>query len=201
LKQLFNSRIAKLESRLLLNRVISFSGYRSAVGTKTTEPSVSMRTTLLSLITITSLLLPCGAMLAHENQRWQTVTPKSERRTATANDDAPSITRKVNIESLGSVDLSREFTELNKHILRSRRISIDPGGSVAWHEHQQRPGVAYLVKGTLIEIRDDGSGVQSIQRHAGEAVFESKGMLHGWKNNSNQSATAIVVDVIPKPQP
>ena len=159
-----------------------------------------MRTTLLSLITITSLLLPCGAMLAHENQRWQTVTPKSERRTATANDDAPSITRKVNIESLGSVDLSREFTELNKHILRSRRISIDPGGSVAWHEHQQRPGVAYLIEGTLIEIRDDGSGIRSIQRRAGEAIFESTGTLHGWKNDSNQSATAIVVDLIPNPQ-
>ena len=157
-----------------------------------------MRTLLLSLITITGLLLRCGATLAQENHRSQTVTLKSERRTATAY--PPTITRKINVESLGSIDLSREFTELNKHILRSRRITIKPGGSVAWHEHQQRPGVAYLIEGTLIEIRDDGSGIRSIQRHAGEAVFESTGTLHGWKNDSNQSATAIVVDLIPNPQ-
>ena len=158
-----------------------------------------MRTPLLSLITITGLLLPSGATLAHGNHRSQMVTPKSERRTPPA--ESPSITRKVSVESLGSVDLSREFSALNEHILRSRRITINPGGSVAWHEHQQRPGVAYLVEGTLIEIRDDGSGVRSIRRHAGEAVFESTGVLHGWKNDSNQAATAVVIDLIPNRQP
>ena len=158
-----------------------------------------MQTPLLLQIAIIGLLLPSGTTLAHENHRSQTVTPESERRTPPAG--APSITRKISVIPLGSVDLSREFTAMNTHILRSRRITINPGGSVAWHEHQQRPGVAYLVEGTLIEIRDDGSGIRSIQRHAGEAVFESTGVLHGWKNDSNQAATAVVVDLIPNPHP
>ena len=158
-----------------------------------------MRTPLLSLIPMTVLLLQGGTILAHESHRSQAVTPKSEHRTPPAN--TPSITNKVHVESLGSVDLSREFIVLNDRILRSRRITISPGGSVAWHEHQQRPGVAYLIKGTLIEIRDDGSGVASIQRQAGEAVFESTGVLHAWRNDSDRPATAVIVDLVPNLQP
>ena len=165
----------------------------------TAKPSAAMRTPLLSLIAMTGLILPSGTTLAHENHQSQAVTPKNEQRTPPA--DAPSMTRKVSVIPLGSVDLAREFTALNERILRGRHITIRPGGSVAWHEHQQRPGVAYLIKGNLIEIRDDGTGVQSHRRQAGEAVFESTGVLHGWRNDSDQPATALVVDLVPKLQP
>ena len=107
----------------------------------------------------------------------------------------------MNVESLGSLDLSREFTALQGRILRTRRITIAPGGSVACHQRQHRPGVAYLISGTLIEIRDDGTGPRSIQRRAGDAVFESTGVLHGWKNDSNEAATAVVIDLVPQTQP
>ena len=86
-------------------------------------------------------------------------------------------------------------------MLRTRRITIAPGGSVAWHEHQQRPGVAYLIEGNLTEVRDDGSGPRTIQRRAGEAVFESTGVLHGWRNDSGLPATAVVIDLVPLAQP
>ena len=111
---------------------------------------------------------------------------------------APTISSKVRVETLGSQDLSREYGALNERMLRARRITIAPGGSVAWHQHQQRPGVAYLFKGSLIEVRDDGSGPRSIQRKAGDAVFESTGVLHGWRNDSDQPATAVVIDLVPK---
>ena len=72
---------------------------------------------------------------------------------------------------------------------------------MAWHQHQQRPGVAYLINGSLIEIRDDGTGPRAIQRKTGEAVFESTGVLHGWRNDSDQPATAVVIDLVPQRQP
>ena len=172
---------------------------RSSGGTMTAHPPSAMRTPLLPLIAIAGLLFQGRVVLAHEAHQFQAVTPESELRTPPVG--APSITQKISVKALGSIDLSREFTALNKRILRSRRITIKPGGSVAWHEHQHRPGVAYLIEGTLTEVRDDGSGVRSIRRHAGEAVFESTGVLHGWKNDSNQAATAIVIDLIPNPQP
>ena len=158
-----------------------------------------MRAPVLSLIAFTGLLLPGTAAWAHGNHRSQTVTPSAEQRPAPP--DAPSTTARVNVESLGSLDLSREFTALQGRILRTRRITIAPGGSVAWHQHQQRPGVAYLISGTLIEIRDDGTGPRSIQRRAGDAVFESTGVLHGWKNDSNEAATAVGIDLVPQTQP
>ena len=158
-----------------------------------------MRAPVLSLIALTSLLISGAEALAHGNHKSQTVTPAREQRPAPR--DAPSITKKVNVESLGSLDLSREFAALQGRILRTRRITIAPGGSVAWHEHQQRPGVAYLINGSLIEFRDDGSGTRAIQRRAGDAVFESTGVLHGWRNDSDQPATAVVIDLVPQTQP
>ena len=109
---------------------------------------------------------------------------------------APTETTKVSIQPLGGIDLARDFPSLTNLVLRARRITIGPGGSVAWHEHQQRPGVAYLIEGSLIEIRDDGSGVRRIEHQAGDAVFESKGVLHAWENISQHPATAVVVDMV-----
>ena len=164
-----------------------------------TNSGAAMRAPVLSLISCAGLLLPGPAALAHGNHAAQTVTPAREQRTAPP--DAPSITSRVSVESLGSLDLSREFTALQGRVLRSRRITIAPGGSVAWHQHQQRPGVAYLISGSLIEIRDDGSGPRLIQRSAGDAVFESTGVLHGWRNDSGRPATAVVIDLVPQTQP
>ena len=158
-----------------------------------------MRAPALSLIALTSLLVPGAAALAHGNHEPQTVTPAREQRPAPR--DAPSTTTKVSVESLGSLDLSREFSALQGRMLRTRRITIAPGGSVAWHQHQQRPGVAYLINGSLIEIRDNGTGPRAIQRKAGDAVFESTGVLHGWRNDSDQPATAVVIDLVPQMQP
>ena len=163
------------------------------------KPSGVVRVPILWIITLTGLLLPGTAGISHDKSGEHTVTPAIEKRMAPPG--APSLTTKVGIQSLGSVDLSREFSTLNGRMLRTRRITIAPGGSVAWHQHQQRPGVAYIVEGSLIEVRDDGSGPQSILRSAGDAVFESTEVLHGWRNDSDQTATAVVIDLVPEPRP
>ena len=110
-------------------------------------------------------------------------------------------TIKVSIQPLGRFDLARDLPSITQRVLRARRITIGPGGSVAWHEHQQRSGVAYLLEGSLIEIRDDGRGVRRIERQAGDAVFESKGVLHAWENISQHPATAVVIDVVSEDAP
>ena len=163
------------------------------------KPSGVVRVPILWIITLTGLLLPGTAGMAHDKSGEHTVTPANEKRMAPPG--APSLTTKVGVQSLGSVDLSREFSALNGRMLRTRRITIAPGGSVAWHQHQQRPGVAYIVEGSLIEVRDDGSGPQSILRSAGDAVFESTEVMHGWRNDSDQTATAVVIDLVPEPRP
>ena len=158
-----------------------------------------MRTAVLSVITLAGLFVAGTAAMAHENNTVQTVPPANEQRILPRS--APSITTKVGVEPLGNLDLSGEFRAMKGRMLRTRRITIAPGGSVAWHQHQRRPGVAYVIEGTLIEVRDDGSAPRSIQRTAGDAVFESTGVLHGWRNNSDQPATAVVIDLVPHTQP
>ena len=125
------------------------------------------------------------------------VTPQAEQQDAAGM--APSQTRHVTAQDLGMIDLSNEFESLKGRMLRARLITIEPGGSVAWHEHQQRPGVAYLINGSLVEIRDDGQGPRKILRRPGDAVFESTGVLHGWNNISSVPVTTLVVDLIPEP--
>ena len=157
-----------------------------------------MRAPVLSVITLTGLFMAGTAAMAHENNTVKTVIPAKEQRMPPPG--APSITTKVGIEPLGNLDLSGEFSALNGRMLRIRRITIAPGGSVAWHQHQRRPGVAYMIEGTLIEIRNDGSAPRSIKRTAGDAVYESTGVLHGWRNDSDQAATAVVIDLVPQKQ-
>ena len=124
------------------------------------------------------------------------VTPSAELRPAIGG--APAKTRQVRVESLGALGLAKEFKALKGRELRARRITILPGGSVAWHEHHQRPGVAYMLSGTLVEYREDNAGVRAIERRAGDAVFESSGVLHGWRNTSSTKATAVVIDLVPQ---
>ena len=124
------------------------------------------------------------------------VIPEAEQQAA--HGMAPSETRNVAALDLGALDLSKEFRALEGRVLRARLITIDPGGSVAWHEHQQRPGVAYLLRGTLLEIRDEGDGQSTIVRRPGDAVFESTGVRHGWTNADSVPATALVIDLIPE---
>ena len=122
------------------------------------------------------------------------VTPAAERRAPPHG--APSQTLRVSVDPLGQLDLRGEIKTWKARMLRTRRITIAPGGSVAWHEHEGRPGVAYVLNGTLIEVRDDGSGLRTIKRVAGEAVYELSGVRHGWRNESAEPAEAVVVDLV-----
>ena len=146
-----------------------------------------MRSPALLPITLAGLLISLPVGEAHQQQGSQPVTPPGEQRSAPA--DAPSSTNGVSVMPLGTLDLSGEFNGLRERVLRTRRITVAPRGSVAWHEHEQRPGVAYLLNVALI------------QSHAWDAVFESSGVLHGWRNRSAQSVTAVVIDIVPVPEP
>ena len=124
------------------------------------------------------------------------VIPQAEEQNAAV--VAPSQTRHVTAQDLGMIELSNEFEALKGRMLRARLITIERGGSVAWHEHQQRPGLAYLINGSLVETRDEGQGPRKFLRRQGDAVFESTGVLHGWKNISSVPVTTLVVDLIPE---
>ena len=100
------------------------------------------------------------------------------------------------VRLMGTVGLAGQFDDVKNRMLRAREVDIEPGGVVAVHQHDQRPGVAYVVSGELIEHR--AGGEKPAVKKAGDAAFEQSGVIHWWENKSDKVARVIVVDIVPK---
>lgn len=112
---------------------------------------------------------------------------------AESNAEVPQKTQGItSVEKLGFIDLRSEFPGVQEPLFfRLRRLEIAPQGSVGFHEHKNRPGVAYIVDGAITEYR----GAEQIVRVTGEFAFEHNGIQHGWKNHTQDPVRAIVADI------
>ena len=97
------------------------------------------------------------------------------------------------VEVLGQIHLNQEFDGFQSEtLMRFRRLTIEPGGVVAQHEHQQRPGVAYILSGAITEHRN--GEVRTCQ--AGDLAYEIERRYPLVDNQSEEEVVAIVVDLI-----
>lgn len=140
----------------------------------------------------------CSALMAHpsEGAHANAVTPAHERRTAKVLGlEGPSETKGITaVEALGAIDLATEFPALQGRIFRARTITIAPGGVVAVHRHDGRPGFAYILEGEAVEHRNDHP--DPIVRRAGAMAVEKSGVAHWWENVSDAPMRALVVDIV-----
>ena len=127
----------------------------------------------------------------------QTVVPKAEKEAAgQAGMEGPSKTTGIKgVKTLGTAALDGEFPSPNGRMLRVRELEILPGGVVAVHRHDGRPGVAYILAGEMTEYRagEDAPAV----RKPGDIALEQTGVTHWWKNTGSTTAKALVVDIVP----
>ena len=156
-----------------------------------------MPTKLGSTLLFTALGLVTLNALAHDHEAH--VVPEAERKlAATLEASGPTANKGIeSINKLGSVDLSREFPGIGQRELRARELTIAPGGVVAVHQHEQRPGLAYILEGEITEHRSDQTA--PVLRKAGDVAFENSGITHWWENTSNAVVRALVVDIILSP--
>ena len=149
-------------------------------------------------IVIALNLVSLTAAHAYDNHRHQfpSVAPQSEHDIATRKKLAGPTENKgiSSVKLLGAQNLGNDFAAMRGHMLRAREIVIEPGGVIAIHEHNARPGVAYILEGEVIEHRNDQP--QPIKHSAGSTAFETSGVAHWWENRSNKSVRALVVDVL-----
>jgi quercetin dioxygenase-like cupin family protein len=126
------------------------------------------------------------------------VVPQAEHARAQALQAAgPTANRGIeSVKLLGTVALAGEIEGAGNRVLRVRELVIAPGGVVAVHRHEQRPGVAYVLEGEMTEFR--GEGAQPIVHAAGSAAFEWTGVTHWWENRGAVPARALVVDLVPE---
>lgn len=108
-------------------------------------------------------------------------------------DQVPQATDGVtSVQTLGFIDIRNEFSEQKEPLyFRLRQLEIAPQGTVGFHAHRHRPGVAYIVKGAITEYR----GKKELVRSQGDFSFEHNGVQHGWRNHTQEPVQAIVVDV------
>jgi quercetin dioxygenase-like cupin family protein len=95
--------------------------------------------------------------------------------------------------TLGSIDLEKQPAHIKDRELRFRRLTIEPGGIVPWHSHDDRPALIYVQQGEIVEYASNCS--EPIVHKAGEIRPEVFGTSHWWKNLGKETVILYVGDV------
>lgn len=65
-------------------------------------------------------------------------------------------TKGVTVKLLATVDLGPEIEGMDGRQLRMRMVTIEPGGVFGpIHDHKDRPGIVYILQGTITDHRDE----------------------------------------------
>jgi len=81
-------------------------------------------------------------------------------------------------------------------MLRTRRLTIAPGGFVPTHSHADRPAIIYIVSGEIVEHSTECS-VPVIHK-AGESIAEfGAGLQHWWENTGKETVVLTSSDIVP----
>ena len=101
----------------------------------------------------------------------------------------------VTDEVLSAIDLSAKGDAWNGNMLRLRKLVVQPGGVVPWHEHSVRPANILILEGSITEYRSNCR--VPIEHKAGDVVAEFGDLAHWWKNNGEPPAVLYSADILP----
>ncbi len=103
-------------------------------------------------------------------------------------------TNGVAVTLLAAMDLGPEIEGLAGRQLRMRLVTIDPGGVFGpVHDHKDRPGIVYILQGTITDHRD---GVAT-EYGPGVGWPEDRNTNHWLENRGTIQAVEISVDIVP----
>jgi quercetin dioxygenase-like cupin family protein len=114
-----------------------------------------------------------------------------------ANATAPGATMPEGVtdEVLASIDLAFKGEAWKGNMFRMRKLVVQPGGVVPWHDHATRPANILITEGSITEYRS--SCKVPIEHKAGEVAVESGELAHWWKNNGSVAAVLYSADILP----
>ncbi|EIL96473.1 hypothetical protein UUA_17902 [Rhodanobacter thiooxydans LCS2] len=91
------------------------------------------------------------------------------------------------------MDLGAEIEGMAGRQLRMRKVTIAPGGVFGpVHDHQDRPGLVYILQGTITDHRD---GIAT-DYGPGAGWPEDRHTLHWLENRGTLPAVEISIDVV-----
>jgi uncharacterized cupin superfamily protein len=110
---------------------------------------------------------------------------------------APTEHKGLKVEALGiiSAESMKATLGLEGYKMQLRAITIEPGGQIAKHSHETRPGLVKVIDGEWIEGRP--SGEKSYTAAQTEGILEDEETTHWFFNRSDKPATALVCDIVP----
>jgi quercetin dioxygenase-like cupin family protein len=92
----------------------------------------------------------------------------------------PKESRGQKAKELCSIDLASEIDTGAGRRLRMRVLTLEPGGVVAVHGHQDRPTVMVVTKGTLLSHL---AGKPDETLHVGDCIAEGNAVTAHWMEN------------------
>ncbi len=114
-----------------------------------------------------------------------------------AQDPPPSEHKGLEVKKLGvvSAESMKATVGLEGHILLLREITIEPGGQIAKHSHEEIPGLVKVIDGAWVEGQEGGEATFDAGGEA--AIVEDETTVHWFYNRGSEPATAIVCDIRP----
>ncbi len=102
-------------------------------------------------------------------------------------------TRGVTVELLAALDLGPEIEGMAGRQLRMRMVTMEPGGVFGpIHDHKDRPGMVFILQGTITDHRD---GVAT-EYGPGAGWPEDRNTLHWLENRGTTPAVEVSVDIV-----
>ena len=99
----------------------------------------------------------------------------------------------VTVELLAAVDLGPEIEGMAGRQLRMRMGTVEPGSDFGpTHDHKDRPGLVYILQGTITDHRD------GVARDYGPGVgwIEDRNTVHRLENRGTVAAVVLSVDIV-----
>jgi quercetin dioxygenase-like cupin family protein len=110
-----------------------------------------------------------------------------------SNEQAAHETKGVTVELLATVDLGLEIEGMAGRQLRMRMVTIEPGGVFGpIHDHKDRPGIVYILQGTITDHRN---GVAT-EYGPGVGWPEDRNTRHWLENSGTTPAVEVSVDIV-----
>ena len=118
---------------------------------------------------------------------------KHRKGSVMSDEQAAPETKGVTVKLLATVDLGPEIEGMAGRQLRMRMVTFEPGGVFGpMHDHKDRPGIVYILQGTITDHLD---GVAT-EYGPGVGWPEDRNTLHWLENRSAIPAVEVSVDIV-----
>ena len=112
-----------------------------------------------------------------------------------SDEDVVPDTTGVTADLLATVDLGAEIEGMAGWQFRMRRFTFEPGAVFGpMHDHKARPGLVYILQGTITDHRD---GVAT-DYGPGVGWSEDSNTMHWLENRGTVPAVEVSVDILRK---